>query len=323
MAERLQLSAQNAQHVQAYINYYNTVGNEDGGKMFSEKEYEEYKANLQKNAKNRIYTSWRNIKGTDCKIVGPSTKCFCDHRYKEHNHLNPVDKRVHCKVKGCPCPNYYYIPVHASQDFKCLCKHSYTEHDPITKKCLKGKCGCGGKFASTWSCSCNYKFGDHQTVFETRDERIRMGKSTDEYDRLMGDVGMSSGMGNFSSLVDGAESFGYKAQLMALEGPQGGGNKAISGGPMQRAIGGGGGTMEESKGNPANKTDRLAKLNQRIGLEKRINALENGSGPMQGEEGEYEDNPDEEVTALELFNMPHQFTKAKVTLKPGLKQIRH
>lgn len=57
--------------------------------------------------------------------------------------------------------------VDGSADFKCLCKHSYREHDPITKKCTKGQCGCNVRFASTWSCSCGYKFTEHNTVFET------------------------------------------------------------------------------------------------------------------------------------------------------------
>ena len=36
MVDRLQLNNNNAQHVQAYIEYNNIVGNADGGKMFSE-----------------------------------------------------------------------------------------------------------------------------------------------------------------------------------------------------------------------------------------------------------------------------------------------
>ena len=35
--------------------------------------------------------------GVDCKMIGPETKCFCNHRYKEHNHLEPKDKKVSCK----------------------------------------------------------------------------------------------------------------------------------------------------------------------------------------------------------------------------------
>lgn len=30
---------------------------------------------------SRVYVSWANSKGMDCKLVGPETKCFCQHRY--------------------------------------------------------------------------------------------------------------------------------------------------------------------------------------------------------------------------------------------------
>jgi len=48
---------------------------------------------MQAKYKNRIYASWRNIKGIDCKMIGPATKCFCDHRFKDHEFLNPKDKK--------------------------------------------------------------------------------------------------------------------------------------------------------------------------------------------------------------------------------------
>jgi len=312
MAERLVINNQNAAHVQAYINYYNTVGNADDGKPFTEKQYEEFKTDLKKNAKNRLYTTWRSNKGVDCKNIGPSAKCFCDHRYKDHNYLNPVDKKVHCKAKGCPCPTYYYVPVHGSQDFKCLCKHSYTEHDPITKKCVKGQCGCNVRFSSAWSCTCHLKFGEHKTVFETREERIALGKPVEDFD-----VPEGGGMGNFSSLVEGAESFGYQAQQMALE--QGQNKKMIQGGPSSgysaKVL-----PIEESKG----KSSRLASLNQKITMEKKINAIESGAGFNQGGEDESEeDGPDEEITALELFNTPHQFVKAKVGMNIGKRQVKY
>lgn len=59
-----------------------------------------------------------------------------DHEY----YLNPKNKdtkNVFCKVKGCSCQCFYYIPTHGSYDFKCLCKHSFKEHDPVTKKCKR------------------------------------------------------------------------------------------------------------------------------------------------------------------------------------------
>lgn len=58
----LRLSATAGQHVDAYIEYDRIVGDADGGKMFSEEEYAEFKANAIANRANRIYVSWRCMK---------------------------------------------------------------------------------------------------------------------------------------------------------------------------------------------------------------------------------------------------------------------
>ena len=49
-----------AKHVQAYIEYEQIVGHADGGKMMSEKEFEEYKQQVREARKNRLYVNWRN-----------------------------------------------------------------------------------------------------------------------------------------------------------------------------------------------------------------------------------------------------------------------
>ena len=36
--------------------------------MMSEKEYEEFKSKIKEKTKNRIYCSWKNNKGLDCKM---------------------------------------------------------------------------------------------------------------------------------------------------------------------------------------------------------------------------------------------------------------
>jgi len=36
-------------------------------------------------------------------MMGPATKCFCDHRFKDHEYLNPKDKWVFCKAPKCKC----------------------------------------------------------------------------------------------------------------------------------------------------------------------------------------------------------------------------
>ena len=88
-------------------------------------------------------------------IIGPSSKCFCDHPYKLHDYLNSTNGKVKCKNPGCKCINYSYIPIHGSQDFKCACKHSYQVHDLVKKTC--NSCACKG-FTSSWSCTCGFKF---------------------------------------------------------------------------------------------------------------------------------------------------------------------
>ena len=109
--------------------------------------------------KQRLYSCWRNVKGIDCKMIGPETKCLCDHRYKEHNHSDLVSFHIHCKQKKCKCPQFFYIPTYGSYDFKCLCKHSYKFHDPISHRCLKGNCGgCNKGFNSAWTCACGCRY---------------------------------------------------------------------------------------------------------------------------------------------------------------------
>lgn len=156
--------------------------------MMSEHEFEEYKNQVREARKNRLYVSWRNIKGVDCRMIGPASKCFCGHRYKDHAFDNVKDRRVFCREKKCRCPLFSLIPVckyslHflyslslsewnltldlvGAQDFKCLCKHSHLEHDQVTKKCTRPRCACH-HFSSKHSCSCSLFYTDHETVFES------------------------------------------------------------------------------------------------------------------------------------------------------------
>lgn len=90
---------------------------------------------VSEKSKNRLYLSWKNGKGQDCKMIGPETKCFCNHKFKDHDYLNNKSSKVPCKGPKCKCKTFDYIPSHGAYDFKCLCKHSFKEHDCITKKC--------------------------------------------------------------------------------------------------------------------------------------------------------------------------------------------
>jgi hypothetical protein len=64
-------------------NFCSIVGDDDGGRLMSPEEYEKYKKEvLPIRARNRLYVSWTSPTGMDCKLVGPETMCFCQHRYE-------------------------------------------------------------------------------------------------------------------------------------------------------------------------------------------------------------------------------------------------
>ncbi len=126
-----------------------------------------------------------------CKTVGPASKCFCDHPYKTHDFLEGTKDKVRCKFAGCKCSNFTYIPVYGSQDFKCTCKHSYQLHDSNKKTCTA--CPCKA-FSSSWGCTCGFKFGEHRTLSEYREEKEEKGET----------VGVKQGgVISYSSMLDG------------------------------------------------------------------------------------------------------------------------
>ena len=47
--EHIKVGADHTKDVQAYLDYYNIVGDDDGGKMMTEKEFEAYKKKNKKN----------------------------------------------------------------------------------------------------------------------------------------------------------------------------------------------------------------------------------------------------------------------------------
>lgn len=202
--ERIHLNNKAAEAVQAYIEYENIVGGADGGKMLSPAEYEEFKKQVAAQRANRLFVYWTNKNGLECKTIGPFSKCFCDHRYKDHQTDSLKSKKVPCKVPKCKCRQFNYVPIYGSNDLKCLCKHSFKEHDNLQKKCERPNCKCSG-FSSTHSCSCSLHYNDHATQFYTKDERVAMGKPVDN---LGGGGEMYAALGgltDFSDLVDGIE----------------------------------------------------------------------------------------------------------------------
>ena len=95
--QRINFNAQKQNSLQAYIEYRNIVGNDDNGKLMSEKEFEEYKKNVAQKRKNHLYVYWVNADGFECKAIGPESMCFCNHRYKAHDFDSITDKKVKCK----------------------------------------------------------------------------------------------------------------------------------------------------------------------------------------------------------------------------------
>jgi len=143
----------------------------------------------------------------ECKVVGPSTKCFCDHYYKNHDFLEAKDGRVRCKMNGCQCASFHYLPVYGSQDFKCSCKHSYQAHHVNKKNCKSCPCK---EFTSTWSCSCGYKFGEHRNVIEKRKEREERGASSHP---------INGGIVSYSAMLDGADRYGSQVDEYLKDNP--------------------------------------------------------------------------------------------------------
>ncbi|XP_042129249.1 protein FAM221A isoform X1 [Peromyscus maniculatus bairdii] len=202
--ERLTLPPGGAEAVDEYLEYKRIVGEDDGGKPFTPEEYEEYKKKvLPTRLQNRLFVSWRSPTGMDCKLVGPETPCFCTHRYKQHKtdfetlpQQRPID--LPCRVPGCRCKAYQYVPQNGTQPVRCSCKHFADQHSPalgfICNACFK----CSG-FRSCFTCPCGQPAYAHDTVVETRQERLAQGKPVGQ------DVPYAAmgGLTGFSSLAEG------------------------------------------------------------------------------------------------------------------------
>ena len=200
----------NLKDIQAYLDYYAIVGDDDNGKMMSEKEFEEYKKKVASVRANHLYVYYTNTKGQECKAIGPSSLCFCKHRYRNHNFDNITNKKVNCK--NCKCKLFNYIPVHGSLDIKCNCHHSYEVHDPVSKKCFK--CSKCPKFSSNYTCDCGMPYDKHYTLIETRKERMEKGKQVDDGNNLVGGIG---GLTSYFSMAGANYNEYYKDLLEGNE----------------------------------------------------------------------------------------------------------
>ena len=91
--QHIQINQNHARDVQAYLDYYNIVGDDDGGKMMTEAEFEAYKKKVAYARANHLYVFYVNSKGLECKSIGPSSMCFCKHRFRNHNFDNIKTKK--------------------------------------------------------------------------------------------------------------------------------------------------------------------------------------------------------------------------------------
>ncbi|XP_008110860.1 protein FAM221A isoform X2 [Anolis carolinensis] len=152
---------------------------------------------------NRLYVSWRSPTGMDCKLVGPETLCFCTHRYKQHKtdfDVIPKERPISlpCKVSRCLCASYSFVPLNGTQSIRCRCKHFADQHSPAPgfpcNMCSK----CAG-FHSCFTCGCGQPTYAHETVVETKEERLAQGKPVG-HDVPYAAMG---GITGFSSLAEG------------------------------------------------------------------------------------------------------------------------
>ncbi|XP_037549552.1 protein FAM221A [Nematolebias whitei] len=192
------------QAVDDYWEYRRIVGDDDGGKLFTPEQYEEYKRKvLPLRVQNRLYVSFGVPGGVDCKQIGPETQCFCTHRYKQHRtewEVVPSERplALPCQVGGCHCSVFQYVPRLGSNSVRCRCKHLPQDHneamDHVCNKCNN----CSG-FQSPYTCGCGHPCSRHQTLVETKAEREARGQPVG---RAVPYTAMG-GLTSLSSLLDG------------------------------------------------------------------------------------------------------------------------
>ncbi|XP_008294983.1 protein FAM221A [Stegastes partitus] len=214
--ETIRLDKSALKAVDDYWEYRRIVGDDDGGKLFTPEQYEEYKRKvLPQRVNNRLYVSFGVPGGIDCRLIGPETPCFCAHRYKQHKtdwEVVPSERplALPCQVSGCHCPAYHYVPRLGSNPVRCRCKHLPRDHSEASGHLCK-MCSCSG-FQSPYTCGCGRPCSAHQTLVETKLEREARGQPVGK------DVPYAAmgGLTGFTSLLDG---------YLALEGSSSDGDR--------------------------------------------------------------------------------------------------
>ena len=147
-----------------------------------------------------------NKRKDDCARIGPRSKCFCGCPYSKH--MASRNPRKPCQSKRCKCKGFNFIPTRPEEvgDWwltrrkgfnvntwrcKCKCGCAHDRHDPVLRHCRD--CGCG-QFISNFLCiGCDGTWEDHQTMWETAQERQQHGRTVgDAFRPLAGTPGIRS-----------------------------------------------------------------------------------------------------------------------------------
>ena len=114
------------------------------------------KALAIKEKNERLFVYWTSsAAAAECQAIGPATRCFCNHSYSSHAWYETETKRVRCRVEGCRCTCFSYVPGRGATHIRCGCKHEHHEHrtsDGRPGPCSHPGCDCKG-FHSNWRCA--------------------------------------------------------------------------------------------------------------------------------------------------------------------------
>eukprot|EP01006_Ploeotia_vitrea_P059789 TRINITY_DN74788_c0_g1_i1.p1 TRINITY_DN74788_c0_g1~~TRINITY_DN74788_c0_g1_i1.p1 ORF type:complete len:392 (+),score=53.20 TRINITY_DN74788_c0_g1_i1:31-1206(+) len=160
-----------------------------------------------------IYVVFRSSTGEDCFRVAPTHSCFCGHTLSEHNNSK---RRVPCL--NCKCNLFQFMfsrPEEIGENWlvrrknfdirtwapKCRCNHTHKEHRPDSLKCTACTCH---HFNSNFLCMvCDKHWEEHETLFETEQDRVMQGKPVGEAFKPLASVDT-----RFSEIVFGKKNDG-------------------------------------------------------------------------------------------------------------------
>jgi hypothetical protein len=143
----------------------------------------------QESIENGLYITWipqsldlireeanrSRYEGNDqCCRVGPSSMCLCGHKLADHKEINKKSSFIRppkCGKSGCRCFGYSYMPSRPEEcgqwwlprrrDFDLKAWRKRVQAHPEEYACI----------------GCDLKITDHETLFETRQQRVRRGTS--------------------------------------------------------------------------------------------------------------------------------------------------